>query len=189
LYSDGRHPEVASRHYLSKNPSFTFRIETLLEQFPDARFVYIARNPLDVIPSLVSITKFVWTLIGDPVEYESLRHYVFELVREGYDYPVARLRNLEPKRSVMVCFDDLIRDAGETVAGIYRRFGFELGSAHARELAKQAERARHYQSRHHYSMRALGLSHQRILADFGDVFERYDFDRREETIVHGAVPS
>lgn len=179
LYSDGRHPKFERRHYLSKNPSFASRIDTLLEQFPDARFVYIARNPLDMIPSMVSITKFVWTLVGDPVEYESLRRYVIELARHGYHYPLDRLSRLDPERYAVVRFDDLIRDTGQTVAGVYRRLGFDLSPAYARILQEETERAHHYRSRHQYSLQELGLSRERILAECGDVFERFNFDRRE----------
>jgi hypothetical protein len=179
LYSEGRHPERLQRHYLSKNPAFTSRIDTLLEQFPDARFVYIMRNPLDMIPSMVSITKFVWTLVGDPVEYESLRRYVIELARHGYRYPLERLQRLVPKRYAVVRFDDLVQDAGRTVAGIYRRLGLELSPDYARLLDEETERARRYRSRHRYSLEGLGLSRERILTECEDVFERLGFDRRE----------
>jgi hypothetical protein len=179
LYSDGRHPDGLRRHYLAKNPSFTFRIETLLEQFPDARFVYIMRNPLDVIPSLTSITKFVWTLVGDPIEYDSVRRYVIEMTRHGYTYPLARLQRLAPERYALVRFDDLVRDASKTVTGIYRRLGLDLSPAYARALIEETERARHYRSRHRYSLEELGFSRERILAECQDVFERLGFDRRE----------
>jgi hypothetical protein len=179
LHSDGRHPEVAQRHYLSKNPAFTSRIDTLLEQFPDARFVYLARNPLDMIPSMVSITKFVWTLVGDPVEYGSLHDYVIELAKHGYHYPLERLQGLDRGRYVVVRFDDLTRDVGQTVRGIYRRFGLEMSPEYARLLDEETERARGYRSRHHYSLEALGLSRERILSECADVFDRFGFDRKK----------
>jgi hypothetical protein len=179
LCSDGRHPEVDQRHYLSKNPAFTFRIDTLLEQFPDARFVYIMRNPLDVIPSFVSITKFVWNLLGDPVEYESLRSYAIELAREGYRYPLDRLRHLGRERYAVVRFDDLVRDAAQTVTGIYDRLGLEMSPAYAEVLDEEAEFARRYRSRHQYSLEGLGLSRERILSECADAFDRLGFDRRE----------
>lgn len=179
LYSDGRHPEMGRRHYLSKNPSFTFRIDTLLERFPDARFVYVMRNPLDMIPSMVSITKFVWTLVGDPIEYESLRRYAIELARNGYHYPLERLQCLDAGRYAVVRFDDLIQDAGQTVAGVYRRLGLDVSPAYARILDEETEQARHYRSLHHYSLEELGLSRERILAECNDVFERLDLYCRE----------
>jgi hypothetical protein len=179
LYSAGRHSDVGHRHYLSKNPSFTSRIDTLLEQFPDARFVYIMRNPLDVVPSLISVSKFVWTLAGDPVEFESLHDFVFELVRHGYSYPIDRLQRLAPERYAMVRFGELVQDAGQTVAGVYRQLGLEISAAYARVLEEETERARHYRSRHHYCLQELGVSRERVLDECSDAFERLGFDRRE----------
>lgn len=179
LYSDGRHPEVDQRHYLSKNPAFTFRIDTLLDQFPDARFVYIVRNPLDMIPSMVSITKFVWDLLGDPVEYESLRRYVIELARQGYYYPLERLQHIGRERYVVVRFEELIRDTRQTVTGIYDRLGLEMSPAYASILDEETKWARRYRSRHQYSLEELGLSRERILTECGDAFDRWNFDRRE----------
>jgi hypothetical protein len=182
LYSDGQHPEVDRRHYLSKNPSFTFRIETLLEQFPDARFVYIMRNPLDMIPSLVSITKFVWQLVGDPIEYASLHDYVIDMARNGYRYPIDRLQKLDRDRYALVRFEDLVRDLAGTVSGVYDKLGLEMSPEYERILAEEAERARHYRSRHNYSLEGLGLSRERILRECGDAFERLGFDRREPAV-------
>jgi hypothetical protein len=179
LYSDGRHPEVDQRHYLSKNPAFTFRIDSLLEQFPDARFVYLVRNPLDVIPSLTSITQFVWNLLGDPIEYESLHDYVIEMAQNGYRYPLERLQHLSPERYAVVRFPDLVRDPEQTVAGIYERLGLEMGADYASILDEEAEYARRYRSRHRYSLEGLGLSRGRILEACRDAFDRFDFDRRE----------
>ena len=56
------------KHYLSKNPSSSPRIETLLKSFPDAKIIYLVRNPLDVIPSYISLVDATWHLLGDSAE-------------------------------------------------------------------------------------------------------------------------
>ena len=37
--------------YLSKNPPHTGRVRTLLEMFPNAKFIYLKRNPYTVFES------------------------------------------------------------------------------------------------------------------------------------------
>jgi hypothetical protein len=175
-------PEAGGRHYLAKNPAFISRIDTLQEHFRDARFVYIARNPLDVIPSFINLTKFVWDLLGDPIEYDSLCRYAIELVRHGYDYPLRRLRHLAPERYALVCFDDLVQDAGKTVSGVYDRLGLDLSSEYARVLERETERARRFRSKHSYSLDELGLNHEQIVKQCAHVFDRFDFDRREKWV-------
>jgi len=55
LYMNG-----GERIHLSKNPTFCGRVESLLEVFPDARFVVLYRNPQETIPSLLKLMKFSW---------------------------------------------------------------------------------------------------------------------------------
>jgi hypothetical protein len=47
--------------YVSKNPPNTARIKVLLEMFPDARFVYIHRNPYEVFVSTQRFFKAILT--------------------------------------------------------------------------------------------------------------------------------
>jgi hypothetical protein len=57
-----------SRHYLSKNPSFSPKIVSLKAAFPDARIVYLARNPLEMLAAVLTIASAV------AVYYLSGRH-------------------------------------------------------------------------------------------------------------------
>jgi len=45
------------RRLLSKNPGFTPKIESLRHSFPDARFIYMVRNPLETIGSMQSMAR------------------------------------------------------------------------------------------------------------------------------------
>ena len=55
LYLNGR-----DRIHLSKNPVFSGRVESLIEMFPDARFVVPVRNPHETIPSLLKLMRVGW---------------------------------------------------------------------------------------------------------------------------------
>ena len=52
-----------------KSPAHTARVSTLLEVFPDARFVHVVRNPLETIPSTVR----TWTRMADVLSIQ-VRH-------------------------------------------------------------------------------------------------------------------
>jgi hypothetical protein len=178
----GRARDTRAQVYLSKSPSFSPRIDAFLETFPDARFIYLVRNPLDAIPSFVSITKYIWNLFCDPVEYDSLARYALDMTRHWYRYPLERLGRLPRDRYAIVKFDDLVADPERTVTGIYRRLGIELSPEYARLLHNQAVRERRYRSRHKYSLEELGLNREQIVAEFEDVFERFGFDTRHPSV-------
>jgi hypothetical protein len=179
LYAEVDATGIDGRRYLAKNPAFNSRVDTVLETFPDAQFVYLARNPLDAIPSFVSATRWVWDLLGDPVEYGSLNEYVFEVAALGYRYPLERLERLPQDRYRVLRFQDLVGDAQGTVTDLYAHFGLDLPLAYTTVLCQESERAHHHRSAHQYSLQALGLSREQIVADFADVFERFGFDTRE----------
>ena len=49
----------SKKRIVSKNPFNSFRIKTLCEMFPGAKFIHIVRHPDDVIPS----TIYMWDLV------------------------------------------------------------------------------------------------------------------------------
>lgn len=52
------------RTHLSKNPTFCGRVESLIETFPDAKFIVPMRNPYETIPSLLKMLQTTWQLQG-----------------------------------------------------------------------------------------------------------------------------
>ncbi|MEA3407801.1 MAG: sulfotransferase [Chloroflexota bacterium] len=176
--------DAADKHYLSKNPSSSPRIQTLYQFFPDAKIIYLVRNPLDVIPSYISLLDATWRLLGDPTEEYGCRDYVLEMTQHWYRYPLSQLRTARRESYVIVKFDDLVHNARQTVEEIYARFGFELGPAFARVLRAETEKARRYNSGHKYSLQEVGLSREQIVSDYEDIFERFGFDTRETEEEH-----
>jgi hypothetical protein len=57
-YYEKLHPQSSysrtKKIFVSKNPAFTLRLESLYARFPDARVVCMIRNPRESIPSMVS---------------------------------------------------------------------------------------------------------------------------------------
>lgn len=166
------------RHYLSKNPSASAKIDALYRTFPDARIIYLVRNPLDMIPSMVSTLDYTIRLLADPPASFSSRDFVLEMARQWYTAPLARLDREPPERYILIRYDDLVADAGGTARRIYEHFGLAMHSRYGAYLDEETERERAYTSAHAYNLAALGLDGDRIVADFRDVFDRFGFDTR-----------
>jgi hypothetical protein len=168
-----------SRHHLSKSPALNPKIESLLCAFPDAKFIYLVRNPLDVIPSYVSLLDLQWSILADPLEEWAGRDYVLEMTRHWYTYPLERLAQEPAHRYAIVRYDDLVSHAEWTVTGVYERLGLEMSPQFAELLHTVAERERNYESDHSYSLESMGLTREQLVSTFRDIFERFDFDTRE----------
>ncbi len=175
LYAHGG----SDKHYLAKNPHFSPMVDTLYEYLPDVKIIYLARNPLDMIPSYISLKEDEWQLLGNPVEPYSSREYVLDMAHHWYSYPLERLDRAPQNSAIVVDFNDLVTDARGVVTEIYERFGLELSPAFDEVLRRVTERARNHESEHEYSLQEMGLTPDQIVSDYEEVFERFDFDTRD----------
>ena len=60
--------------YLSKNPPHTGRVKTLLEMFPNAKFIYLKRNPYTVFES----TRSFFTNTIQPLRLQDITNEQIE---------------------------------------------------------------------------------------------------------------
>lgn len=75
-------------HFLSKNPTFTLRIASIFEYFPDANIICSVRDPADAVPSMVSYIGRAWHLFSSPnIEYPQVNQLV-EFCFAHYLYPL-----------------------------------------------------------------------------------------------------
>jgi hypothetical protein len=165
--------------YLAKNPYSSAKIGSLYECFPDARFIYLARNPLDMIPSWVNSVALGWRISGGTPDPYGSRDFVLDLAEHWYRYPLECFERAPKNSYIVVKFDDLVSDIQGTVRDIYDRFGLEPSEKLERAARAAADASRRYQSKHKYSLKKIGLSRERIVERLGDIFERFGFDTRE----------
>ena len=163
------------RHYLSKNPNFTPAIDTLLSRFPDAKFIYLLRNPMDAVPSHLSLKEREWQMLGSPLEKFACREFILETAEHWYNYPLKRLKELPDDQAIIVNFDDLVSNANQTVGAIYDRFGLAMSDSFQSILDQATIKARNHESQHIYSLTDMGLTEEYIKERFAKVFSEYDF--------------
>ncbi len=168
------------KYYLSKNPAATPKIKTLHNKFPDGKIIYLIRNPLDTIPSMVSLVNYVWNYYGDSVEPYSGSNFIFKLAQNWYSYPLQALTDFPKESYIIVKFEDLVSEADKTIERIYRHFDFELDSSYRKILKQEAKKARNYESSHDYSLKEVGLTKSKIVSELSNVFDRFNFERSVE---------
>jgi len=174
LYADG-----GKRHFVAKNPAFSAKIETLMEFFPDARILYLARNPLDMLPSTVSWLSYAWHIFSEPPEKYLYRDHVLALAKYWYQHPLKVLDNNPSSKHLIVNYDDLIRWPDQVIRGFYGQFGYTESRGLEKIIKDAIEETGTHQSDHRYKYEEMGFSHEEILQEFEEIFERFNFDRRE----------
>jgi hypothetical protein len=112
-----------------KSPTHTCRIRTLLEIFPDARFVHIVRDPWVVFPSTVRLWKKMEKVHGAQLpRYENLDEEVLDRFNRVFTAFQEDCALVDPKRFCEVRYEDLVRNPVEEVRNIYEKLnlaGFE----------------------------------------------------------------
>jgi len=166
--------EGSPRHYLSKSPPFAGKVEALDARFPDARFIYLFRGPLQVVPSFLSFLQLVWQILGVRVGDDAAREHVMEIVAHWYAHPLAYLQRLPAERRLILRFDDLVHDPRQAITRLYERFGLPLSPSYLDILQAATERSRRYRSQHDYELDHLGLSREAIQDRFRDLIDRFD---------------
>jgi hypothetical protein len=181
--------EVLKRHifshrqkrYISKNPSYSPKVKSLHKEFPDAKFINLVRNPLQVIPSSISLFSNHLHTYGEPETDYALQDTVIEHSKHWYLYPHRYLKKLPRDQYIRIRYKDLIADPKGTVERIYNQFGLDIGSEYELVLQEEAVKAQKYRSSHRYSLRSMGLNKRRILREFKNIYRQLQFrDAKQE---------
>ncbi len=112
-----------------KSPINTMRIPLLLEMFPEAKFVYIYRNPFNVFHSCVHLERSLYTenTLGKPT-FEGTRRQTIRLMKRSFEV-YERDKHLIPQGHLCeVRFEDLEQNPLAELERIYQTIdlpGFE----------------------------------------------------------------
>lgn len=114
------------RTWLLKCPHHTLAIDKLLDVFPDARIVFTHRDPVDLVPSVSSLSYELMRGGGDDA---TLRREIGRRHVEKFEEPLRRtmaVRAANPGRFLDIRFTDYMADPLGAVRGIYAHFDLEL---------------------------------------------------------------
>lgn len=172
LYSNG-----PDKTFLSKNPLFSAKIESLRETFPDVRVVCSVRHPCEAVPSLISLMSFFWKAFENDAQGHRLRDMVVEMTQHFYRYPMRQLEQWPQQQWGFLRYEGLVARPLHTVSNLLARFDIALTPEFEAVLRAADERSRNYTSRHFYSADQYGLTREDIEAAYQDVILRFNFDK------------
>jgi hypothetical protein len=142
---------VDNRRVVLKSPAHTARVRTLLEMFPNARFVHIARDPYVMYQSTVALWRSLNELQGLQAVRDDawLEPSVLDSLRRMYDAYLADRSLLAEDQLVELRYEDLVDDPKTQVRAIYERL--RLGDFSRVEPALDAHLAevRNYRTNRH----------------------------------------
>lgn len=164
--------------HLSKNPTFTGRVETLIETFPDARFIVPMRNPSETIPSLLKLLQKGWSSwAGDPARVEDSLRLLAEQSYHAYEHPLEVLEQHPEVPWCVVDYRDLVRDPAATVTAVYEQLGLDLDEELIAGLMRRDSDA--HDTTHSYSLEEFGLNETDIVERLGALYDHYGWPKHD----------
>jgi omega-hydroxy-beta-dihydromenaquinone-9 sulfotransferase len=164
--------------YLAKNVMSTGRFKTLMQRFPDAKIIYIARHPYDSVASFASMFTAMHKLHspGMPDNDPSKKAWA-QLGIDFFKYTREMRRTIPASQFIELKYDDLLDNPQGTVLNIYRYFGWEASPAFVSALSHGQAQHRHYKSGHEYSLEQYGFTKQEVYEQLKDVMDEFGFEK------------
>lgn len=169
------HSQIIAQMHFS-----TMRLKTIKEYYPDAKIVFVMRNPHQVVPSFFSLLhksiEYRWGI--DKIPEEVLDRYNRRRYRSMitlYKYFHDLHQNGELGNNILVIpYTALVDDLDGIFEQIAAFTEMNVSEALRGKVAEKADAQKHYKRSHsNIELGRFGITHEMIARDFSFIFNTY----------------
>lgn len=173
LYANG-----PAKTLLSKATQSSGTVESLLEEFPDAKFITIVRHPYRSVASHVSLFVPVWQAHSPDIAKDGPVAKAYAgLAVEWYKHLFAFRQQVASRQYYCIDYRDLVRNPRKTIENLYAHFGWPMDDACRGRLDAATQRQREFKSKHEYTLEEFGLSKEWIQQELGEIMDAHGLER------------
>jgi hypothetical protein len=166
------------KRLILKSPTHTCRIKTLLEMFPDARFIHIVRDPYVVFPSTVNLWQSLYRTHGLQMpSANGLEEQVLRTFTYLYDKLEATRTLVHPSRFYEMRYEDLVCDPVGQMRAVYKNLDLGEFERVLPRLQEYLDQVAGYQT-NNYELSAE--QREEVTRRWGEVIRRYGYGPKEE---------
>ena len=170
-----------------KSPTHTCRIKTLLEMFPEARFVHIVRDPYVVFPSTVNLWQSLYRTHGIQIaKFAGLEEHVFQTFTRMYKKLDEGRRLVDPAHFYELRYEELVGDPLGEMRKLYEHLNLGGFEAIKPRLENYLARTGDYKTNQYIVTPEM---REEIGRRWGDVIRRYGYEMKEEPTTPASAPS
>ncbi len=168
---------MRNRRIILKSPTHTARVKTLLEVFPDARFVHIVRDPLALFPS----TMRLWNTLSQVQGLQTVDEGLPWVERQVLDTFTRMYARFEQDRQLIPAghlaelrYEELVADPVGQIESVYDQLDLDDFESVRPAIAGYAAAHRDYR-RSHYTLSPATV--ERVRRHWAPYFERYGYNQ------------
>ncbi|WP_298284105.1 sulfotransferase [Acidocella sp.] len=163
--------------WVLKCPDHTFTLEAILRIYPDARFVFVHRDPLAVIASVAHLTEVLRRPFLTRIDQAEIGAQVAERWIYGANLLLAfdQRGDIPPARKFHIHYKDLTHAPLEAIARLYGHFNLPLeNTAHAAMARRIGARPQGgYGAHAPYRLESFALNRQELKAQFAPYIKTF----------------
>jgi len=172
IYYTGKTQIFAQTHFS------THRIKTLLEVFPDARFIYMHRMPEETLPSYLSLNYNTLDILWGMHRFSDKqknnyynRRYQASLELYRYFYDLWHNNEIDHEKVLIVDYKKLRKELMPMFEQIVEFTGIQPSEELRSAVTIQAQKQKSYQRKHEVKTLAdFGIEADRVRKDFGFLY-------------------
>lgn len=169
------------KQMFSKSFSLILGIENIIEKFPGAKIILLMRDPLEVIPSSMSLTRNV---LQNLYHFDKLNNQFKDLYYSNlYHASIIFYKSLHEiilkqdkykDNLKLIPYSNLKDDFSSTIISILEFLEIKMSNELKFEIEEQRKRQKHFKSDHKYSLEEFGLDESTIRSDFKFIYDNYN---------------
>jgi hypothetical protein len=162
--------------WVLKCPDHVFALDAVRAVYPDARIVFLHRDPLKVLPSVAKLTEILRQPFTQAQDRAEIGAQVTRRWHQGVEAMMRAASAHEGGEAIChIHYRDLIQDPLGTIERLYSHFGMPLGDEAVRDItAEMTRQKRGGYARNVYHFADHGLDPQRERGFFAGYMARFD---------------
>lgn len=140
--------------FLSKNPAFISKMNSIATYFPDGRLIYMLRSPYKTIPSTISMNANVYSIFSRTTFLELRNDITREVVVKWYEGAERSLQKEWRGRYYVAPFKRVTKEPRATVQEIYHFLNLVPSPRMIDRLDEEQELVNSYTTEHTYNKNA-----------------------------------
>ena len=166
--------------YIGKLFSLSGNLPAFQNRFPDAKVLYMIRDPLNVIPSGLSLVtgvldkKFDFWALDENIKsrfIERLYSALVELLNRFHDDWIQE--KIDRERVLIIRYDKMMSDFESLMEDVFIFINSEPTEEMMQNIKETAESQRQYTSNHLYDLEKFGLNAERIKKDCACIYQTF----------------